>query len=160
MNRPSLYSAFGDKQQIYRTALQSYIDASRDSLNEALAPDRPFHEVLLAVYRRALGGYFSGKKAPRGCFMIGTALTEAPTDAEIRGELSQGLRMIDEVFEARIRLAQDKGDVDKTLDATVLAKLASAALYYMAVRSRAGEPRAALEAFAEAAVALNFGPSR
>jgi hypothetical protein len=40
-----------------------------------------------------------------------------------------------------------------------LAKIASAVMHTLAIRSRAGEPRAALEAAAEAGVNLICGPA-
>jgi AcrR family transcriptional regulator len=157
MNRPSLYGAFGDKRALYREAITRYRAEARAALAVALADDRPLAEGLARVYQAALGLYFSGDTGPRGCFMIGTGLTEAVRDEAVRGALAAGLAEIDRAFEAHFRRARERGELARGADPAELARLASAALYFLAIRSRAGEPRAALEATARAAVTLLCG---
>jgi AcrR family transcriptional regulator len=157
MNRPSLYGAFGDKQALYRTVLEGYRAGARSAMKQALARDLPLHEGLHRVYRTALAMYLPPGKPPRGCFMIGTAVTEAVQDDAVRESLADGLHEIDGAFEARLRLARDQGELPRDADPAALARLASAILYFLAVRSRAGEPRAVLEATAEAGIALICG---
>src|SRR5258708_33880067 len=77
MNRPSLYGAFGDKRALYRHALQHYRATARVAMGEALLADQPLADALRRFYRAALGFYFSGEGHARGCFLIGTTLTEA-----------------------------------------------------------------------------------
>src|SRR6266851_794062 len=153
MNRPSLYGAFGDKRALYR-----YRAAARAGMKEALAPDRPLRDAIGAVYKKALSLYLSGESAPRGCFMIGTALTEAVGDANLRKALGDGLRDIEAAFASRIRFARDQGELPANADPAALAKLAAAILYSLAVQSRAGVARAALEATARAALDVICGP--
>jgi AcrR family transcriptional regulator len=157
MNRPSLYGAFGDKQALYCAALEHYRAQARAGMKAALAGDRPILDALRTVYRGALAMYLSGGKHPRGCFMVGTAVTEAVLDEAVRASLAEGLREIDAAFEARFRLARERGELSRDADPAALAKLASAILYFLSVRARAGEPRAVLEATAEAGIALICG---
>lgn len=158
MNRPSLYGAFGDKRALYLKALESYRARSRAGLKEALASDQPLRQALRRVYAGALSVYLSGEGAARGCFTIGTAATEAVGNPEVRAFLAETMRNVDAAFEARIRLARDRGELKPDADPPALAKLASAVLHTLAVRSRAGEARVALEAIAEAGVNLICGP--
>src|SRR5262249_15012892 len=146
MNRPSLYGAFGDKRDLYLKALARYWELSRAAMSETLVYDRPLREALQRLYGRALSLYFSGRHGPRGCFAIGTATTEAVSDAKIRAALAEGFRMLDEAFEARIRFAQSQGDLPAGTDPAALAMLASSTLHTLAIRSRAGASRAALQA--------------
>jgi len=95
MNRPSLYGAFGDKRALYGQALDGYQSASRAAMRRALDPSRSLAEGLNAVCAEALSLYYSAAPA-RGCFMIGTALTEAVRDAELRSALSDGLQGFEE----------------------------------------------------------------
>lgn len=157
MNRPSLYAAFGDKHALYQTLLERYRGLARTAMADALTPDRPLREGLRRVYDSALALYLAGQKDARGCFMIGTAVTEAAEDRAVRSALAAGLREIDDAFEVRLRLAQDRGELPRAADPAALAKLASAALYFLAIRSRAGEPREVLEGVADAAVNLICG---
>jgi len=154
MNRPSLYAAFGDKRALYRKALDQYRAMGEAAMADALASDIPLDEALRRVYRTALSVYFSGETSARGCFMIGTAVTAVVVDSELRAALADGFRSFDRAFEDRIRFAQQNGEIADGADPTILAQLASAVLYFLAIRSRAGETRAALEAAAEGAVAF------
>ena len=159
MNRPSLYGAFGDKRALYLRALERYTRNGRRAIDEALAYDRPIAAALARVYAGALSLYFSGAGAARGCFLIGTAATEAVADPEVRARLGQGLREFDRAFAARLRHAQAQGELDPAADPAELAKIASAVLHTLALRSRAGDSRASLQATADAGVHLICGSS-
>jgi AcrR family transcriptional regulator len=160
MNRPSLYGAFGDKQALYRHALERYRAMARTALQETLRHDRTLRDGLRAVYERALAIYYSGPHGARGCFLIGTALTEAVLDADVRETLAAGLHEIDAAFEARMRVARQQGELPESADPAMLARLASAVLHTLAIRSRAGEQRAGLEATIGPALDLICGPVR
>jgi TetR/AcrR family transcriptional regulator, copper-responsive repressor len=159
MNRPSLYGAFGDKRDLYLRALAHYWELSRVAMDEALAHDLPLRAALQRLYDKALSIYFSGKDGPRGCFAIGTATTEAVHDAKIRAALAEGFRMIDEAFEARIRFAQDQGELKQSADPAALAMLASATLHTLAIRSRAGTSRKVLQGIVDATLDVICGPA-
>ncbi len=157
MNRPSLYAAFGDKRALYLKALDRYWNLGFAAMREALAYDRPLPEALMRVYRRALSMYFSHQGPPRGCFAIGTAATEAVEDPMIRAVFANGLRTLDEGFAARIRAARESGEIRADSDPAALAMLAAATLHTIAIRARAGMPRAELERMAEKAVGVICG---
>jgi AcrR family transcriptional regulator len=157
MNPPSLYAAFGNKHALYLEALARYWEISLAATREALAEDRPLGESLMLAYEAALSIYFSGKGNARGCFVIGTAVTEAGADAAIRRSVAAGLRMIDADFEARLRMARDRGELKDEADPTALAILASATMQSIAIRARAGTPRAELREMARKAVGVICG---
>jgi TetR/AcrR family transcriptional regulator, copper-responsive repressor len=154
MNRPSLYNAFGDKHALYLTTLERYVVSGRKAMDLALDYERPLSEALQRVYDAALSLYFPQGDTARGCFLIGTAVTEAVHDEEVRTILSQGLREFDSAFEARLKHAQAQGELDGAADVVALAKIASAVLHTLALRSRAGDSRASLRATANAGVQL------
>ena len=157
MNRPSLYAAFGDKRSLYLKALDWYWHQGGSLMAAALAPGRPPGEGLMQVYASALDLYFSGTGAPRGCFAIGTATSEAAEDPAIRNAFADGLRGLDAGLEARFRDAREGGELPGNADPAALAFLASATLHSIALRARAGTPRAELEALARKAVAAICG---
>jgi AcrR family transcriptional regulator len=157
MNPPSLYAAFGNKHAIYLEALARYWDISLAATREALAEDRPLGESLMLAYEAALSIYFSGKGNARGCFVIGTAVTEAGEDAAIRSSVAAGLRMIDADFEVRFRTAIERGELKHDADPAALAILASATMHTIAIRARAGARRAELREIARKAVSVICG---
>lgn len=157
MSPPSLYAAFGNKHALYLEALARYWDISLTATREALAGDHPLDEALMLAFDAALSIYFSGKGHARGCFVVGTAVTEAAEDAAIRKSVAAGLRAIDADFEARFRLAQDKGELKRDADPTTLAILAAATMHTIAIRARAGASRAELREIARKAVDVICG---
>jgi AcrR family transcriptional regulator len=152
MNRPSLYAAFGDKRALYLEALADYWELTFASMRKALADDRALDEALMRVYDGALSIYFSGDGRPRGCFVIGTAITEAISDADIRKSLAAGFRTFDTTFEARFRTAREKGELREDSDPAALALLATATMHTIAIRARSGTARAELRELARQAV--------
>ena len=157
MNRPSLYAAFGDKHALYLEALARYWRISLETTRQALAGDGPLDAALMRAYDAALDIYFSGDGRPRGCFVVGTAVTETVEDQEIRDSVAAGLLSMDADFEARLRRAQESGELNGDADPAALAILASATMHTIAIRARAGTPRAALRELAWKAVAAICG---
>jgi TetR/AcrR family transcriptional regulator, copper-responsive repressor len=157
MNRPSLYAAFGDKHALYLQTLDRYIAVGRQTMTEVMLSDMPLALALLRVYKLALGMYFPPGGVARGCLLIGTAATQAVVDAEVRDRLGDGLLSFDQVFEARFRRALERGEPVAELAPELLAKMASAILHTLALRSRAGDTRASLEETAAAGIKLMCG---
>jgi AcrR family transcriptional regulator len=154
MNRPSLYGAFGDKEALYLKALEDYRDRSLELLAQALDPALPVRKCLEEVYARALKIYLAGDQGPRGCFLIGTATAESVQHPRVRQILRDSLRAFERAIEDRFRLAIKSRELPRSADPVALARFASAVLHSLAVRARAGEPRAVLEAIAHSGVEL------
>jgi TetR/AcrR family transcriptional regulator, copper-responsive repressor len=158
MNRPSLYAAFGDKRTLYLKALEAYWRVSHGVMRDALADEAlGLEAALMHAYDAQLRLYVSDDGLARGCFVVGTAVTEALEDVEIRASLAEGYRGFDTAFEARLRVAQEKGELTKGVDPAGLAVLASAVLHSLAVRARTGAPCAALRDIARQAVSTICG---
>ena len=160
MNRPSLYGAFGDKRAIYAKAIAHYRTNARAAMREAFAYDRPFRDALRSICEAALSLYCSGAKRPRGCFVFSTAVTEAVGDADARATLADVVREIDRALEARIRFAKERGDLRDDAKPEALAKMAAALLSSLSIRSRAGVPRAELDAIIDAGLDLICGAAK
>jgi AcrR family transcriptional regulator len=157
MNRPSLRAAFGDKHAIYLMALNEYWATHFAAMHEALEGDQALDKALLGVYDAVLSIYFSGGDGARGCFAVGTAVTEAVNDPEIRTIVAAGFHMLDADFEARLQWARETGELKKDADPSALAVLASATMHTIAIRARAGTSRDDLWKLALKAVSVICG---
>jgi len=151
MNRPSLRAAFGDKHDIYVKALRDYWSRKFAAIHEAFAGDKALGETLMRVYDAALSIYFSGDEQVLGCFVVATAVTEAPGDAEIQDIVAGGFRKLDADFEARFKKALQRGELKPGADTKALATLASATMQTLAIRARSGTPRGELRKLAQKA---------
>jgi AcrR family transcriptional regulator len=156
MNRPSLYGAFGDKEALYLRTLEGYRQESLALLRKKLDPARPMRDCLQAVYAASLDIYLGGDAA-RGCFLIGTATVEAVKHPAVGRILRDSLRDFDQAIATRFRLAIAQGELDPEADAEALSRLVSAVMHSLAVRARAGEPRAMLERVARSGVEMICG---
>ena len=157
MNRPSLRAAFGDKHTIYLRALADYWELKFAVMRVALASPGTLPEVLMRVYDAALDIYFSGDEHVRGCFVVGTAVTEALGDPEIQDVITSGFRKLDGDFEARLRQARDAGELRGDADLEALAMLVSATMHTIAIRARAGASRKELTTLARKAIGVIAG---
>jgi AcrR family transcriptional regulator len=157
MNRPSLYAAFGDKRALYLQTLDRYTERSKEGIAKALDPQLSLAEGLQRFYDYALASYLPSGDPARGCYLIGTAVTEALGDEEVRTRLAGALREFEEMVAGRIQQARDEGELDATADPQALAMIALAVLYSMAIRSRAGESRAVLKSVVATAIDLICG---
>ncbi|WP_458789045.1 TetR/AcrR family transcriptional regulator [Dyella jiangningensis] len=151
MNRPSLRAAFGDKHDIYVKALRDYWSRKFAAIHDAFAGDKALGETLMRVYDAALSIYFSGDEQVLGCFVVATAVTEAPGDAEIQDIVAGGFRKLDADFEARFKKALQRGELKPGADTKALATLASATMQTLAIRARSGTPRGELRKLAQKA---------
>lgn len=157
MNRPSLYSAFGDKRDIYVKAYQRYRERARQRMAEIFTSELPLPQLLRRVYGIAIDMYVSGEDGPRGCFTVMTATSEAVFDPVIRELAVTGLTEMDRTFARVFKAAQANGQLPAHADPVMLAQLATATIHTLAVRSRLRVPRKELEAIAEAATDLICG---
>lgn len=160
MNRPSLYNAFGDKRALYLATLRRYRAHSTDAVSEAFADDRPLREALRAIYQGLLAIWLSGGERPRGCYLIGTALTEAVAEPSVREELQDSLRNSDAAFARLFEQAAAHGELRPGSDPAALALLAAATLHTLALRARVGAPPDELEAVVEGLIDTACGIER
>jgi TetR/AcrR family transcriptional regulator, copper-responsive repressor len=156
MNRPSLYAAFGDKQSLYLKTLETYLEGRRKAITAALGTDRPLPEALRDLYEHMIDRFLLGEGGARGCYMVGTAATEAVQNPKVREVMAQSLGELDEAFRAAFSAAQARGELGEQADPRGLAMIASSVVHTLALRARSGQPRAVLRALADAAVKLIF----
>ncbi len=160
MNRPSLYAAFGDKQDIYAKAYRKYRAKVRDEFLPILAAPAPVRVVLRRIFEASRDLYLSGPDGPRGCLTVVTAASEAVADPEIRKLVVEAIAALDETFTVLFSQAIARGELPASSDAAALAKIATATIHALAIRARVGAPSSELQALIDAAVSIICGPQK
>lgn len=145
MNRPSLYAAFGDKEAIYLAALKMQGDLLVGQVSAAVALDLKLRPFLDLFFDRSIDSYLAGAQGARGCFLVGTALTESLTREDVGAVVRDAFGRVDDLLEQRFRRAKKDGELSKTADARALAMLVSSTMHELAILSRAGVKRDVLE---------------
>jgi TetR/AcrR family transcriptional regulator, copper-responsive repressor len=157
MNRPSLYAAFGDKQDIYVKAYRAYRVRMRDDFRPIVEAQEPVRLVLRKIFEAASELYLSGPDGPRGCFSVVTAASEAVADPEIRKLVVEAIAALDQTFAALFTKAIERGELPSGSDAATLAKIATATIHTLAIRARLRAPREELRGLIDGAVAMICG---
>ena len=147
LNRPSLYAAFGDKEQLYIHALRRYGALTLAGLEAILARKGRIEKRLAAMYSAAVTLYCSPPNSP-GCMIIGTAATEAPTHPQIAVVAVALLAAIERALTGAFERAVEAGEISADPAPATRAQLAGAIFDTLAIRARLGNPPDALEAFA------------
>lgn len=148
----SLYNAFGDKQSLYRRALEHYLEHSvhdRIARLERLPP----YPSLRAFFGEIIGRSVSDKQR-RGCMLVNSALEVAPYDEEIQRLVSKEMTFIETFFRKRIVAGQRDGTISDIRPAGELAKLLLSVLFGIRVLARSRPQRSVLEGAANAALEL------
>jgi len=154
--RPSLAAVFGDKRALYLSAIDDFMRELEKAAATLMSGRGELRAELTAFFRGAVDLYLSGTE-PRGCMAICTLPVEAVHDDEIRTHLANILAATDTVFTNRFRLARAQGQLPAGQSVTTRGALAAALLHSVAIRARAGAPKASLHAMIKSALVVICG---
>jgi AcrR family transcriptional regulator len=150
INRPSLYAAFGNKEQLFRKALDRYAQnrASyvREGLQEATA--RGAAEKILFGAAEAL----VTPGTPRGCLLVQGALTCGAASRGIQRELCARRGAAEALLRQRLERATQEGDLPGEAGPAELASYVMTVLHGMSVQAVGGATAAKLRTIAERAM--------
>ena len=160
MNRPSIYAAFGDKEALYLATVQRYAQQSRDALEATLSGPGTLRERLCLLYEGAAAFYLQGgPEAPRGCFLVGTGLTEALLSPPVRAVLEQTFDAFTRSFARAFQRAVATAELSASVSPEDLAQLATATMNTLSLRARTGAAPNMLKRLAAAAIEIICGPA-
>jgi AcrR family transcriptional regulator len=154
INRPSLYAAFGNKEQLFRKVLDRYMDGPVAWFGKALAASKArdvVEQIFLSTARMA-----DDPRIPAGCLMVQGAL--ACGDASARKEVAARRAAAEAALRRRLQRAKREGDLPKNSDPGELAGYVMTVVRGMAVQSADGASRDQLRRVAQ--IALHAWPKR
>jgi len=156
INRPSLYAAFGNKEQLFSKVLDRYMDGPLAYFGKALAAPRArdvVEQIFFGAARMA-----GDPRFPSGCLMVQGALAVGNAARSVQKE-TVGRRAASEVaLRRRLQRAKREGDLPKNSDPAELARYVMTVLQGMAVQGADGASRDQLRRIAQ--VALRAWPTR
>jgi AcrR family transcriptional regulator len=154
INRPSLYAAFGNKEQLFRKVLDRYMDGPVAYFGKALAKPKArdvVEEIFLGTARMA-----DDPTIPAGCLMVQGAL--AWGEASVRKEVAARRAAAEVALRRRLQRAKREGDLPKNVDPAELAHYVMTVVRGMAVQSAGGASHDQLRRVAQ--IALRAWPKR
>ena len=136
INRPSIYAAFGNKETLFRKALDLYIGRKharvRQALDDSTAQNgmsRIFHEMANALVRT---------DEPKGCLLVQGALTCSEAAEDIRKELELRRKDIELILLERFQKAHQDGELPPKADPVALARFMATVMHGIAVQASSG----------------------
>ncbi len=153
MSRPSVYAAFGNKQAIYRAAVDRYIATLGATFLEPLRQHSRLRDGLVGFFDAVIA-VVGGSHGPRGCIVACTLPAEAEGSDEARAQLAQILASIDAALTARLRLARAAGELGAQAEPESLAQVLVSGMLALSLRGRAGAKPADLRRLARTFVDL------
>jgi AcrR family transcriptional regulator len=155
INRPSLYAAFGNKEQVFHKALDRYRTGPMSYLAEALRKSTA-RAVVDAIYSGFVRMQRDRDRA-RGCLVVSEALACGQEAETVRRELAQLRQAIVTALGERFERAVQEDDLPAGTACATLARYTATLLNGLAVQSASGATEKELRKVA--ALAMKAWPS-
>lgn len=136
INRPSMYAAFGNKEALFRKAIERYAGGPACAVGQALA-----EPVARAAVERMLHNtveLITDSKNPRGCFMVQSALACGSGADAIKKELIKRRASSEAALRERFERAVAEGDLPAGTDTADLARFYIVFIFGMSVEASGG----------------------
>lgn len=156
ITRPSIYAAFGNKEALFRQALDLYEREKLAYIHSAM--DAP---TARGVAERLLQGALetcTGANEPRGCLGVISSTACGSEAQSIRAEVLKRAESVRAAIRQRIEQAVADGDFTSPVDPAGITKYLTVVLQGMAVQAGAGASRADLQNVIDTTLAI--WPSR
>jgi AcrR family transcriptional regulator len=150
ITKPSLYSAFGNKEELFRKALDRYVDGPGGYVQVALG--QPAARAVVEHLLYGAADAVTDPDHPPGCLAVQGALSCGDAAESIKQELMSRRANGEEDLRKRFDRAIAEGDLPAGSDAADLARYISAILQGMAVQAAGGTSREQLRKIAEMAL--------
>src|SRR5467141_3950497 len=156
INRPSLYAAFGNKEQLFRKVLDRYANGPLAYFGKALAAAKArdvIEQILLGAANMA-----GDPRLPAGCLMVQGALACGDSAGSVQKETAARRAASEIALRRRLQRAKREGDLPRNADPAELARYVMTVLQGMAVQGTNGATRVQLRRVAQ--LALRAWPKR
>ena len=142
ITKPSLYAAFGNKEELFRKALDRYVDGPGGFVKVALQKSTARAVVEHLLYGEA--DAITDPEYPPGCLSVNAALSCGDAAQSIRQELVARRAKSEDDLRLRFERAKSEGDLPEEADAAALARYVQTILQGMAVQAVSGTKRTEL----------------
>lgn len=156
INVPSLYAAFGNKEALFKKALERYLQKPASYLPKALEQPTA-HRAVEKLFRGAIDMVMNPHN-PCGCMLVQGALASGPAASAIRKQLSLSRAAAEAAVRRRFERAVAEGDLPANVNAAQFARYILTVLWGLSVQAAGGATRAQLKEVVQ--LALRCWPGR
>jgi AcrR family transcriptional regulator len=147
---PSLYTAFGDKKQLFLEAVRLYAgdpETARRAIDDASSARLAARDLLTSA---AIS--YTGKTTPPGCLLASATASGSAESREVQKAVAEVRRRLKLGIKSRIERDIAEAELPSETDADALSGLVIAVAQGMSVLARDGASRQSLLAIAEASL--------
>ncbi len=152
MRPGSLYAAFGDKRSLFEEVVRQYGRSPVGAFAAVALEEEPTAHGAFARILREAAAVYTDPSHPAGCLVISAATNVSPQDAGVQAHLRELRTGNLRVFEARLRRAQEDGELAPEADPKALAGFLATVIQGMSQQARDGATTADLTRTAELAL--------
>ena len=147
INRSSMYAAFGDKEALFRRAMERYREGPMRYIRDAL--DKPVLRDTVADLLQGTVRFLSQPGHPRGCLSVQAALA-CGVDAEpIQQAMVEWRKATEEAMRKRFVKAQRAGGLPKDISPADFARLIATVMAGLVVQAVNGATREEMKRIAD-----------
>lgn len=155
INKPSIYASFGNKEALFKKALEKYISGTAGFITKAL--NEPSAKQVAEKFLIGAVEFLSDKSHPSGCMIVQGALTCGQGAEMVQKELTALRLKLAESFKQRFDLAIKQGDLPPNTESSDLAKYLTTLHQGLSVQATSGASKSELLAVVK--LALNNWPT-
>ena len=143
---PSLYSAFGSKEELFKEAVALYRDSvAKGTIGALEAPGVRTREAIHAMLQATVA-HLTKAGEPRGCLIVLGATQCSPESEDVSEHLREMRVKTEDIIRARIERGIAEGDVPSGANVEAMATFVTALGHGLSVQARDGASRATLDA--------------
>ncbi|MCY1145432.1 TetR/AcrR family transcriptional regulator [Actinoplanes sp. Pm04-4] len=150
INRPSLYAAYGNKEELFRRAVTRYAEIDMAYARAALA--QPTAYEVIETFLRTNADALTRADRPAGCLSIQGGIASGNDDGQISQFLAGRRLAGEQALADRLASAVRTGDLPAGTDPAALARYVMTVSEGNAVHAAAGVDRASLHATVDIAL--------
>jgi AcrR family transcriptional regulator len=139
INRPSIYAAFGNKEALFRKALDRY--AQGPTAYQRMALDEPTSRAVVRHILLGVANLATDPGNPRGCLWVTGVLSCGERSGTIWRELTSQRASQAANLCRRFKRAIDEGDLPPDADAAALARYVATINFGLSVQAATGASR-------------------
>ena len=150
--KPSLYSCFGNKEALFKQALELYEREKLAYIGAAI--EAPTARGVAERLLRGAVDTHANAQDPQGCMGVMSMIGCKAEDASIRDHVIERRKSSETALIERFERAKAEGDLSPSVDPATLARYIITVIQGMQVRAQAGAPREELEGIVDLFLAV------
>lgn len=121
IQRPSIYSTFGDKKELFEAALRKYTMSRAAEARTKLQSNPSVKEAFRHFFADVIDAEYT-ESLSRGCFCINTMVELAPHDEKFEILTREHQMYLSVIFQETIERGIQSGELDSSTDAKAIAQ--------------------------------------